>query len=178
MEGDASMRLFGQRLCRELLDDLDRVEVSAFDRQADLRQFDVDVERERLWVEHTEGSGRARGLEARSASLIDERVDAFLVITGKWDLRLGEYRGEYNSAWVGSLMASAATCMLAFFGFYLVKNSLSRDRRTRVGEILAATPLSGRLYIASKFVSNLAVLTSMAVLLAISAVVMQVLGPV
>ena len=102
----------------------------------------------------------------------------FLVITGKWDLRLGEYRGEYNSAWVGSLMASAATCMLAFFGFFLVKNTLSRDRRSRVGEILAATPLSNRLYIASKFVSNFAVLMSMAVTLAVAAVVMQVLSPI
>jgi len=102
----------------------------------------------------------------------------FLVITGKWTLRLGEYRGEYNSAWVGSLMASASTCMLAIFGFYLVKNSLSRDRRTRVGEILAATPLSDRLYIASKFVSNFAVLTAMALTLAAAAVVMQLLSPV
>lgn len=102
----------------------------------------------------------------------------FLVITGKWTLRLGEYRGEYNSAWVGSLMATASTCMLAIFGFYLVKNSLSRDRRTRVGEILAATPLSDRLYLVSKFLSNLAVLTLMAVTLAIAAVVMQLLSPV
>ncbi len=102
----------------------------------------------------------------------------FLVITGKWTLSLGEYRGEYNSAWVGSLMGSASTCMLGLFGFYLVKNSLSRDRRTSVGEILAATPLSGRLYIASKFVSNLAVLTSMTATLAVAAVVMQLLSPV
>ncbi len=102
----------------------------------------------------------------------------FLVITGKWTIRLGEYRGEYNSAWVGSLMGSASTCMLALLGFYLVKNSLSRDRRTRVGEILAATPLSDHLYIASKFVSNLAVLTLMAATLAGAAIVMQLLGPV
>jgi ABC-type transport system involved in multi-copper enzyme maturation permease subunit len=94
----------------------------------------------------------------------------FLVITGKWTLRLGEYRGEYNSAWVGSLMASASTCMLAFFGFYLVKNALSRDRQSRVGEILATTPLSNFLYIFSKFVSNLAVLALMAATLAAAAV--------
>jgi hypothetical protein len=99
----------------------------------------------------------------------------FLVITGKWAVRMGEYRGEYNSAWVGSVMASASTVMLAYFGFYLVKNSLSRDRNTRVGEILAATPLSGSLYVASKFASNLAVLTLMATTLAASAVVMQLL---
>ncbi len=99
----------------------------------------------------------------------------FLVITGKWAVRMGEYRGEYNSAWVGSLMGSASTVMLAFFGFYLVKNSLSRDRGTRVGEILASTPLSGTLYVASKFASNLAVLTLMATTLAAAAVVMQLL---
>ncbi len=102
----------------------------------------------------------------------------FLVITGKWALRLGEYRGEYNSAWVGSLMGTAGTCMLAIFGFYLVKNSLSRDRRTRVGEILAATPVSNHLYIASKFVSNLAVLALMATTLLVAAVVMQLLSTV
>jgi hypothetical protein len=101
----------------------------------------------------------------------------FLVITGKWTIRMGDYRGEYNSAWVGALMASASTVMLAYFGFYLVKNSLSRDRSTRVGEILASTPLPNHLYIASKFLSNLAVLTLMASALALSAVVMQLLAP-
>ncbi len=110
-------------------------------------------------------------------TLLGSLFFGFLVITGKWALRLGDYRGEYNSAWVGSLMGSASTCMLAFFGFYLVKNSLSRDRRTRVGEILAATPLGDRFYLASKFVSNLAVLTLIATTLAVAAVVMQVLGP-
>jgi hypothetical protein len=100
----------------------------------------------------------------------------FLVITGKWVLRLGEYRGEYNSAWVGSLMASASACMLAFFGFYLVKNALSRDRQSRVGEILATTPLSNALYIFSKFVSNFAVLAVMAATLVVAALVMQLLG--
>ena len=72
-------------------------------------------------------------------------------------------------------MGSASTVMLAYFGFYLVKNSLSRDRNTRVGEILASTPLTDYLYIASKFVSNLAVLTLMASALALAAVVMQLL---
>ncbi len=102
----------------------------------------------------------------------------YLVITGKWTLRLGEYRGVYNSAWVGSLMGSASTMMLAFFGFYLVKNSLSRDRRTGVGQILAATPLSNLAYLTSKFISNFAVLTFMAAVLMATAVVMQLLSHV
>ncbi len=100
----------------------------------------------------------------------------FLVITGKWALRLGDYRGEYNSAWVGSLMASACTTMLGIIGFYLIKNTLSRDRQTRVGEILAASTLSKRLYIASKFVSNYMVLAVMATALAAAAIFMQVIG--
>jgi hypothetical protein len=102
----------------------------------------------------------------------------YLVVTGKWALRLGEYRGVYNSAWVGSLMATASAIMLAFFGFYLIKNSISRDRRTGVGEILAATPLRNGIYLASKFISNLAVLTFMMILLAAVAVVMQLLSHV
>lgn len=102
----------------------------------------------------------------------------YLVITGKWSLSLGQYRGEYNSAWVGSLMASASTIMLAFFGFYLVKNSLSRDRRTGVGQILSTTPMRGVTYLAAKFCSNFAVLTLMAVVLAGAAVAMQLLSRV
>jgi hypothetical protein len=97
----------------------------------------------------------------------------FLVITGKWTIHLGDYRGEYNSAWVGSLMASASTMMLAIFGFYLVKNSITRDRHTRVGEILAATPLGRWWYVAAKSASNFAVLAFMTVVLAVTAVAMQ-----
>jgi len=102
----------------------------------------------------------------------------YLVVTGKWALRLGEYQGVYNSAWVGSLMASASAMMLALFGFYLVKNSISRDRRTGVGEILAATRLSNLAYVISKFISNFAVLTFMMILLVLVAVAMQLLSRV
>lgn len=106
-------------------------------------------------------------------TLLGTLFAGYLVVTGKWTVRLGEYRGLYNSAWVGSLMGSASTIMLALFGFYLVKNSLDRDRETRVGEILAATPLSKLAYVASKFISNFAVLTLMAAVLAAAAVAMQ-----
>lgn len=100
----------------------------------------------------------------------------YLVITGKWTIRLGDYRGVYNSAWVGSLMGSASTLMLAFFGFYLIKNSVSRDRRTGVGQILAATRMGNFAYVFSKFVSNYFVLGIMTVVLAAAAVVMRLLN--
>jgi hypothetical protein len=106
-------------------------------------------------------------------TLLGALFAGYLVVTGKWTVRLGEYRGVYNSAWVGSLMGSASTIMLALFGFYLVKNSIDRDRETGVGEILATTPLSKLAYVASKFISNFAVLALMAAVLAAAAVVMQ-----
>lgn len=115
----------------------------------------------------------------RSYSFLFTMVGAlffgFLVITGKWTIHLGEYRGVYNSAWVGSLMASASTMMLTIFGFYLVKNSIARDRRTRVGEILAATPLGKWSYVSAKSASNFAVLALMTAVLATAAVLMQLL---
>lgn len=100
----------------------------------------------------------------------------YLVITGKYTLRLGEYRGVYNSAWVGSLMSMACTVMLGIFGFYLIKNSVSRDRHTGVGQILATTQLGNSLYVTAKAISNFAVLVLMTTILAAGAVVMQWLG--
>ena len=88
-------------------------------------------------------------------------------------LNLGGHRGIYNSAWVGSLVAMLSVIFLSLAGFYLVKNAIERDRRTGVGQILAATPLPGPLYLLAKFISNLAVLAAMIAVLAVTAGVMQ-----
>ncbi len=88
-------------------------------------------------------------------------------------LALGKYRGLYNSAWIGSMMAIMASTFLGLVGFYLVKGSLERDRRTGVGQILASTPLSTFRYLGSKALSNLAVLAAMVLALTIMAGVMQ-----
>jgi hypothetical protein len=61
-------------------------------------------------------------------------------------------------------------------GFYIVKNAVDRDRQTRVGEILAGTPLTKVSYLLGKFLSNFAVLVSMVVVLALAAVAMQFLA--
>ncbi len=88
-------------------------------------------------------------------------------------LRVGEFRGIYNSAWIGALLAMVGSTFISLAGFYFVKNTIQRDRETRVGEILASTPLSKFLYILSKFLSNFAVLSLMILVLALSAIVMQ-----
>jgi hypothetical protein len=82
-------------------------------------------------------------------------------------------RGVYNSAWIGSMVALMTALLLSLPGFYLVKNCIERDARTGVGEIMAATPLSRLVYILGKWLSNLAVLTFLILILALTSLVMQ-----
>ena len=84
-------------------------------------------------------------------------------------------RGVYNSAWVGSMVALVSTFFLSLLGFYLVKNAVERDRQTRVGQIIATTPLSKLLYTLGKWLSNFAVLTVMVGTLFVAALAMQLI---
>jgi hypothetical protein len=95
------------------------------------------------------------------------------LVAGNLVMHLGQYRGLYNSAWVGMLVAAWAAFFLPLLGFYVVKNAIDRDRQTRVGEILAATPMSKAAYLFGKFLSNLALLGVIVLVLVISALVMQ-----
>lgn len=89
-------------------------------------------------------------------------------------LHFAGHRGLYNSAWVGCVISMLSSTFLGLAGFYLVKNAVERDRRTGVGQILAATPLSKPLYLAGKLASNFALLATMVAVLAVAAGVMQV----
>ena len=68
---------------------------------------------------------------------------------------LGNYRGVYNSAWVGSVIAALCIVQLALVSFYLIKNAIERDFTTGVGQIIATTPLSKLQYTFGKMLSNL-----------------------
>ncbi len=96
--------------------------------------------------------------------------------TGRISLRLGDYRGLYTSAWIGAMVSLVTTTFVSLVGFYIVKNAVDRDRQTRVGEILAGTPLTKISYLLGKFLSNFAVLVSMVAVLAVAAVAMQLLA--
>src|SRR5579884_2837698 len=80
------------------------------------------------------------------------------------------YRGVYNSAWVGTQVALFATLWLSLIGFYLVKNTLERDIRTGVGQIIATTPLTKAQYTFGKTLSNFAVLATMTLVLVVAAI--------
>jgi hypothetical protein len=88
-------------------------------------------------------------------------------------IRFGEWRGIYNSAWVGSAFAVLAGLLLSLPGFYLIKNALTRDRESGVGAILMATPVTRMTYLTAKMLSNLAYLGSMTAVLAGAALVLQ-----
>jgi hypothetical protein len=90
-------------------------------------------------------------------------------------LQLDGYRGVDNSAWVGGMMALVSTTFLTLVGFYIVKNSVQRDERTRVGRVLATTPMSKPFYAAGKVLSNFAVLTAMLGVLAVGGIALQLL---
>ena len=88
-------------------------------------------------------------------------------------LRFAEHRGIYNSAWIGASIALLTGAFLGLIGFYLIRNAIDRDRQTRVGEVLAAAPVSKFEYVLSKVLSNFTVLAVVALALALSAVVTQ-----
>jgi hypothetical protein len=93
--------------------------------------------------------------------------------TGLIVLRLGEYRGIFNSAWLGSMMTLVSTLFVSLVGFYIVKNAILRDEQTRVGRILASTPMSRVFYTLAKALSNFAVLGLMVGVLAAAALFVQ-----
>ncbi len=88
-------------------------------------------------------------------------------------LGLGNYRGVYNSAWVGGAVAVLCSALSSLPAFYLVKNAIERDEQTRVGQIIATTPLSKPLYTLGKAFSNFVFLAVMVGAIALSAGAMQ-----
>jgi len=95
---------------------------------------------------------------------------------GNLRLQLGQYRGEFNSAWIGGMMSVIITFFIGWFGFYLVKGSVRRDRETGVGQIMATTPMSRPFYMLGKWISNFAVLMAMVVILVLFGLAIQLIN--
>lgn len=97
------------------------------------------------------------------------------VESGYVTLYLDEYRGIYNSAWIGGSVAISTTLFLTLFGFYLVKNSIHRDERSGVGQIIASTSVKKLHYLIGKSISNYAVLSIIVVAVILVAIIMQLI---
>ncbi|MYS81976.1 hypothetical protein [Embleya scabrispora] len=104
---------------------------------------------------------------------------AYVAIPGPdahWTImNVGDYRGRYDSAYVGTATALAGALWLTLGGFHVVRDAIGRDERTRVGRLLAATPLRTWAYLAAKLLGNVLVLASMVGVLALTAAGMQLL---
>lgn len=90
-------------------------------------------------------------------------------------VKVGTFRGMYDSAYIGMMLAMIGSLWLPLFGFYVIRSSIARDISTGVGETLAASPLRTPMYLLGKYLSNLMVLAAMATALAFTAPVMQLL---
>lgn len=75
----------------------------------------------------------------------------------------GEMRGEYSSAWIGTVVAMLCGTFLSLLGFYLIRGTLTRDIETRVWQLLVATPMTRAGFLLAKWASHLLVLSLMAV---------------
>ncbi|MDP9267688.1 MAG: hypothetical protein M3P27_05100 [Acidobacteriota bacterium] len=99
---------------------------------------------------------------------------AYLTVKGTIGVDVGEhYRGIFNSAWSGAVMTLMVTTFLTLAGFYVVKNCVRRDEETRVGQIIAATPIRKTTYVLGKAVSNFFVLSTLVAVLAVAGIAMQ-----
>lgn len=87
-------------------------------------------------------------------------------------LALGPWRGVYNSVWIGAVFGILTVILLPLFGYFLIKNTIERDRLTRVGQIIATTPISKLAYMLGKWLSNLATLVAMLVMFNLMALFM------
>jgi len=90
----------------------------------------------------------------------------YAVARGQISIWLGNtHRGIFNSAWIGLITTMATLPFVTLIGFYFVKNTLERDRRTGVGQILGSTPISRFIYILGKTLSNITVFVGILVIL-------------
>jgi len=88
-------------------------------------------------------------------------------------VNMGDHRPSYNSAWIGLNVTILMAEFFPLFGFYLVKNAIERDRRTGVGEIIAATPMNKYVYLLGKWLSNMAVFTAITIITILSSLTLQ-----
>jgi hypothetical protein len=85
------------------------------------------------------------------------------------------YRGEFNSAWIGTMTVLVLNFFLGLFGFYLVSDCIKRDIRTGVGQIIATTPVRRVEYLIGKWISNCLVIYVLVLILAAAAAIMVLL---
>jgi hypothetical protein len=84
-------------------------------------------------------------------------------------VRIGNFVGYNNAAWIGHVTAIMASTFMWFIGFYIINNGIRRDEESGVGQIIAATPISNFLYLLAKSLSSFMVLLTITVIIVLMA---------
>ena len=87
-------------------------------------------------------------------------------------LRIANYLGYYNSAWFGYVTAIMTSIFLSLIGFYLVNSGIKTDVDTKVGQIVAATPIRNLKYLFAKTCSNFLVLLTIMLLVFVMSILL------
>ncbi|MEE9440104.1 MAG: hypothetical protein V3V14_13950, partial [Saprospiraceae bacterium] len=80
------------------------------------------------------------------------------------------HQGIYNSAWFGYVTATMTSIFLPFVGFFLVNGSIAKDEQLKVGQMIAASPISNFKYILSKATGNFLLLFSIALFVFVTSI--------
>ncbi len=84
-------------------------------------------------------------------------------------VRIGNFVGYNNAAWIGHVTAIMASTFLWFIGFYIINNGIRRDDESGVGQIIAATSTSNFFYLLAKSLSNFMILLTITVIIVLMA---------
>ncbi|CAM1369218.1 ABC transporter permease [Tenacibaculum xiamenense] len=87
-------------------------------------------------------------------------------------IRIADYVGFYNSAWIGNVTAVMTSVFLSLIGFYLVNTGIKKDRETKVGQIIASTQIKNSVYLLTKAISNFLVLSTIVVIVFIMSLIL------
>ncbi|WP_055108690.1 ABC transporter permease [Paenibacillus ihumii] len=88
---------------------------------------------------------------------------------------IGGVRGIYNSAWLGGMVTMMSTLLIWLFAFFMLRSQISEDQRLKVGQIIAATPVTNFRYIIGKAISNYVVLLVIELILFLAFMGMQLI---
>jgi hypothetical protein len=84
-------------------------------------------------------------------------------------VRIGNFVGFSNAAWIGHVTAIMASTFMWFIGFFIINNGIRRDEESGIGQIIAATSISNYLYLLAKALSSFMVLLTITIVIILMA---------
>ncbi|MFD2176213.1 hypothetical protein [Veronia pacifica] len=86
---------------------------------------------------------------------------------------INDYRGTYNSAWMGTSLALVGSYLLSIFGYYWLNGSVDRDRQSKMLELIHTTGQSPRRYLLVRWTGHVILLSLLAITSMVTAGILQ-----